>query len=199
MIAKFSRIPQLFVEILLGMLVACSTGAHATDDSAALAGLKEGKIAFDIHEGNPKLLLGKLNVIDETRQSLIQQGVKPRFIVAFRGASTRLVQTDQEMIKPEDREMASKIAERIKEMSRAPGVEGFEQCAVASRAQETKTELVLPDIQVVGNGFISLMAYQARGYAKTSMTTANAIQHFRAGPLQLAICCICIKCGYRLY
>ena len=61
--------------------------------------------------------------------------------------------------------MAAKVAARIKEMSKAPGLEGFEQCAIASRAQQTKTELVLPEVRVVGNGFISLMAYQARGYA----------------------------------
>ena len=68
-------------------------------------------------------------------------------------------------IKPEDRAMAAKIATRIREMSRSPGVDGFEQCAVAAREQGTKTELVLPEIRVVGNGFVSLMAYQAKGYA----------------------------------
>ena len=162
---RINGLPQLLGALALGVLVACSTGARAADDSAALAGLKEGKIAFDIHEGNPKLLLARLNVIDETRQSLIQQGVKPHFILAFRGPATKLVQTDQEKIKPEDREMAAKVAARINEMSKAPGVEGFEQCAVASRTQETRTELVLPEIRVVGNGFISLMAYQAKGYA----------------------------------
>lgn len=163
MAADFTRLPQLFVGLLLGIFVA--TGARAADDSAALAGLKEGKVVFDIREGNPKLLLGKLNVIDETRQSLIQQGVKPHFILTFRGGATNLVQTDQEKIKAEDREMAARIATRIKEMKMAPGVEGFEQCAIASRAHETETELVLPEIRVVGNGFISLMAYQAKGYA----------------------------------
>ena len=160
-----TRLTQLLGTLVLGMSVFYSTGVRAADDQAALAGLKEGRIAFDIHEGNPKLLLARLNVIDETRQSLIQQGVAPHFILAFRGPATKLVQTDQDKIKPEDREGAAKIAARIKEMSKAPGVEGFEQCAVASRTQETKTELVLPEIRVVGNGFISLMAYQAKGYA----------------------------------
>ena len=162
---NFTRLQQLLGTLALGMLLACSTGVRAADDSAALAGLKEGRIAFDIHEGDPKLLLARLNIIDETRQSLIQQDVKPHFILAFRGPATKLVQTDQAKIKPEDREMAAKIAARIKEMSKSPGVDGFEQCAVASRQQETKTELVLPEIRVVGNGFISLMAYQAKGYA----------------------------------
>lgn len=50
-------------------------------------------------------------------------------------------------------------------MRKAQGVEGFEQWAVASRQRETRTDMVLPEIRVVGNGFISLMAYQARGYA----------------------------------
>lgn len=165
MTSDFTRVPQFLGAFAMAIFVAYSTGAQAADDSAALAGLKEAKIAFDIHEGNPKLLLARLDVIDETRQSLIQQGVKPHFILAFRGPATRLVQTDLEKIKPEDREGAAKVAVRIKEMSKAPGLEGFEQCAVASRTQQTKTELVLPEIRVVGNGFISLMAYQSRGYA----------------------------------
>jgi hypothetical protein len=48
---------------------------------------------------------------------------------------------------------------------KAPGIEEFEQCSVASREQGTKVAKVLPEIHVVGNGFISLMAYQAKGYA----------------------------------
>jgi len=165
MTINFSRLRHVLETLALGIFVACSTCAQAADDSAALKGIKEGKIAFDIHEGNPKLLLARLNVIDETRQSLIQQGVKPSFILAFRGPATKLVQTDQDKIKPDDRELAAKVAAKIKEMSKAPGVDGFEQCAVASRTQETKTELVLPEVRVVGNGFISLMAYQSKGYA----------------------------------
>ena len=161
----FTRLPQMLGALALGILILCSTAAEAADDRAALAGLKEGKIAFDIKDGDGKLLLARLDIIDETRVSLIQQGVTPHFILAFRGPATRLVQTDQDKIKPEDREMAAKVAARIKEMSKASGVDGFEQCAVAARQQETKTELVLPEIRVVGNGFISLMAYQARGYA----------------------------------
>ena len=162
---NFIRLPQLLGALALGTFVLCSAGARAADDHASLAGLKEAKVAFDITEGNGKLLLAKVDIIEETRQSLIQQGVTPHFILAFRGPATKLVQTDQDKIKPEDREMAAKVAVRIKEMSKAPGVDGFEQCALAARQQETKTERVLPEIRVVGNGFISLMAYQAKGYA----------------------------------
>jgi intracellular sulfur oxidation DsrE/DsrF family protein len=161
----FIRLPQILGSIALATFLFCSTGAEAADDRASLTGLKDVKVAFDIKDGDGKALLGRLDIIDETRQSLIQQGVTPHFILAFRGPATKLVQTDMDKIKPEDRAMAAKIATRIKELAAAPGVDGFEQCAVAAREQGTKTELVLPEIHVVGNAFISLMAYQAKGYA----------------------------------
>jgi intracellular sulfur oxidation DsrE/DsrF family protein len=162
---RITGLQRLISGVALAVLIACSPGAHAADDRAALRGIKEAKIAFDIHEGNPKVLLARLNVIDETRQSLIQQGVRPSFILAFRGPASRLVQTDQDKIQPEHRELAAQVAAKIKEMSKLPGVAGFEQCALASRLQETSIERVLPEVRVVGNGFISLMAYQRRGYA----------------------------------
>jgi intracellular sulfur oxidation DsrE/DsrF family protein len=134
------------------------------DDKAALAGLREVKVAYDIVDGDAKPMLNRLNVIDETRASLIKQGVTPHFVIAIRGPATRLVQSDVSKIKAEDREAAKAIAAKIAEMSRAPGVEGFEQCSVAIRQQETKAENVLPEIRVIDNSWISLMAYQAKGY-----------------------------------
>jgi len=50
-------------------------------------------------------------------------------------------------------------------MSAASGIEGFEQCAVAALELGTNVDKVLPEVRVVGNGFISLMAYQAKAYA----------------------------------
>lgn len=151
--------------VALTIGLATGTAQADADDGAALAGLTEVKVAFDLKEGDAKRLLMGLNVIEETRQSLIRQGVTPRIVLAFRGPATRLVQTDVEKIKPEDREAAQKIAARLREMRAAPGVESMEQCSVAVRLQETKAENVLPEIRVVGNSWVSLMAYQAKGYA----------------------------------
>lgn len=144
-----------------------ATGAAQAqaDDRAVLSGVKELKVAFDLLEGDAKGLLNRLDVIDETRASLLKQGVTPNFVIAIRGPATKLVQTDMSKVKPEDREVAGKIAARIQEMSKSPGVNAIEQCAVAIRQQETKAENVLPEIKVIGNSWISLMAYQSRGYA----------------------------------
>src|SRR3981189_274486 len=147
------------------LMAGALTPAYAEGpDQAALAGLSEVKIAFDVRNGDPKGLLKELDVIDETRQSLLKQGVKPTIVIAFRGPATKLVQTDQAQIKAEDREDAMKVADRIKALQAAEGVAGMEQCAVAVRLAGIEPENVLPGINVVGNGWISLSAYQAKGY-----------------------------------
>ena len=152
------------------MLGATITPAYPEDsqDQATLSGLSEVKVAFDVTNGDGKALLKQLDVIDETRQSLIKQGVKPYFVITFRGPATKLVQKDQSQIKAEDREYAAKIAEKISELHSADGVTSIEQCGVAVRLSGTKPQDVVPGVKVVGNGWISLMAYQAKGYGYIS-------------------------------
>jgi intracellular sulfur oxidation DsrE/DsrF family protein len=147
-----------------------SISAHAqhADDKAALQGLNEVKVIFDLTDGDGKTLNTYLNVVEEARQSLIKQGVKPQIVLAFRGPATRLVQTDQSQIKPEDREYATKIAATIKALSSAEGVAAIEQCGVAVRMVGTKPENVVPGVKVVGNSWISLAGYQAKGYGYIS-------------------------------
>ena len=161
----FRSLRRIALLVLLGFLAAPRVTAQTFDDKAALVGLTEVKVAFDITTGEGKGLLSRLNVIDETRQSLIKQGVKPHFVLAFRGPATKLVQTDIEKVKPEDRLELPKIALKIQEMSAAQGVQSLEQCSVAIRQQGTAADKVLPPIKVVGNSWISLLAYQTKGYA----------------------------------
>ncbi len=153
---------------LAGLVAVSGLAWGQADDRDALSGIKDIKVAFDLTEGNAAPLLTRLNTIEETRQSLIKQGVTPHFVIAIRGPATKLVQTDIDKIKPEDRPIAEKIAAKIAEMSKSPGVEGVEQCSLAIRTQGTKAENVVPGVKVVGNGWISLAAYQAKGYAYIS-------------------------------
>jgi intracellular sulfur oxidation DsrE/DsrF family protein len=148
---------------MLGPIGVCH--AQTANDAAALQGVKELKFAFDVTTDDARRLMSVLDVIDETRVALARQGVTPHIVVTFRGPATRLVQTDQTLMKPEDRAQAAAIAAKIKALSTASGVDGIEQCNIAVRGAGTKPENVVPGIKVVGNGWISLAAYQAKGYA----------------------------------
>jgi intracellular sulfur oxidation DsrE/DsrF family protein len=148
---------------ILGMGGVCH--AQTANDAGALQGLKEVKLAFDVTTDDAKRLMNVLDVIEETRVALAKQGVTPHIVVTFRGPATKLVQTDQTLMKPEDRKQAAAIATKIKALSTASGIDGIEQCSIAVRGAGTKPENVVPGIKIVGNGWISLAAYQAKGYA----------------------------------
>ncbi|MHB8455939.1 MAG: hypothetical protein ACYDDO_14870 [Acidiferrobacterales bacterium] len=159
------RVLAAMAFVASSQVMAASGIAAGFNDHAALAGMKEVKVAFDITTGDAKGLLNRLKIIDETRRSLIQQGVTPHFLLAFRGPATKLVQSDPSKIKPKDRAVAAQIAAELKVMSAAPGIDGLQQCSVAVREQHTQAKKVDPGVIVVGNAWISLMAYENRGYA----------------------------------
>jgi intracellular sulfur oxidation DsrE/DsrF family protein len=154
----------LVLALAMMVVVGLAGGSHAGDDNP-IAGLKDGKIAFDITAGEPGRLLNILNTIDETRESFVRQGVTPHFVLAFRGPATLLTQTDLSRLKPEDRETASKIAGKLKQLHATAGIERLDQCSIAMRGQKVDKAQVNPDVTVVENGWITLVGYQARGYA----------------------------------
>jgi hypothetical protein len=91
---KFCCVIAAAVAVLA--VAAAPVCAEVPKDQAALSGLKEVKVAFDLQNGDGKILLKQLEVIDETRQSLIEQGVKPEFVLTVRGPATVLVQNRPE-------------------------------------------------------------------------------------------------------
>ena len=145
------RIRTLTAAMALGILsmVGVCRGQTA-NDAAALQGLKEVKLAFDVTTDDAKRLMNVLDVIEETRVALAKQGVTPHIVVTFRGPATKLVQTDQTLMKPEDRAKAAAIATKINTLSTASGIDGIEQCGIAVRGAGTKPENVVPGITVVG-------------------------------------------------
>src|SRR3989449_9621101 len=99
---------------LAAATVSAGTSAFAAgyDDHDALQGAKEVKVAFDITAGEGKALLGRVNIIDETRRSLIGQGGNPPFILSFPGPATKVLQTGIPKNKTEARETAIKNADK---------------------------------------------------------------------------------------
>ena len=165
------------IPILLALLLAACAEMPSAPQSAAapptaagptsavaLAGMKEMKMAFDVVDGNPAVLLLKLNTIDLTRKQLIAAGVTPKMVIAFRGEASYYTQLDLGKVKENDRADALQIRAKIKELSRAPGVETLEQCNVPLESRKIKPADVMQEVRVVGNGWISLVSYQAKGY-----------------------------------
>jgi intracellular sulfur oxidation DsrE/DsrF family protein len=155
--------------ILLAVAVVCASAVvsapvEAADDNP-VAGLKDAKVAFDITAGEPGRMLLILNTIDETREGFIKQGITPHFVLAFRGPATLLTQTDVSRLKPEDREAATKVAAKLKQLRGAAGIDRLDQCSIAMRGQKVDKAQVNQEVTVVENGWVTLVGYQAKGYA----------------------------------
>lgn len=160
----FSLMTSVFLWILSASLSVHAAALSPPEDKEALAGLTNVNVIFDITTGDAKKLLSRLGLIEETRDGMVKQGIKPHFILAFRGPASNFVQKDESRIKLEDLEVAAKIQEKIKAMSKDKSFR-MAQCAVANRYLKIKNEDTIPEVEVIGNSFISMAAYQNKGYA----------------------------------
>ncbi len=134
-----------------------------TDDSDALQGVKDTKILFDINLSEAKKLELYLGVIKMTRGDLLRQGQHPDIVLAFRGASVRLVSSELWSFSEEDQQSLEKSALILKELKES-GVR-LEACSIATNLFKVDNNTILPGIKVVGNTFVSLTGYQAKGYS----------------------------------
>ena len=157
----------LILVALTTLLFAASTpmaaNAASPDDSAALQGVTSGKGIFDINLIDVDKLPLYLQVIKETNDGLKKQGVKPNLVVAFRGGAVRFVSSNRTDFTPEQRVSLGHADALIQELAKQ-GVR-FEACAVATRLFKVDSTTIIPNVKVVGNTFISLIGYQAKGYA----------------------------------
>jgi intracellular sulfur oxidation DsrE/DsrF family protein len=141
--------------------------AGNVDDKHALADLTSIKIVCDVNVGQAELLLRRLELIDETYSQLLDAGVTPTVVVAFRGGASLYVTQGVKYIDAKDAGIKKEIQGWIDQFSQ----NGFrmEQCAIAAKAQKVDPADFLPTVNIVQNGYISIVAYQARGYALLPM------------------------------
>ncbi len=163
------RSPIRYVHTVVAL--ACLSFVHTisaanapADDHAALTRLTETHAVFDITTGNPQKLKFYLNLIAETAESVQSQGVKPVFVLAFRGPATPYISTDRSALNPEQKQVSVQIGQVLDKLSKMNNVT-LEQCGVAAKMLHVQPDTIHPGVKVVGNSWISLMGYQNRGYA----------------------------------
>lgn len=133
------------------------------NNEKALKGLSSVKIVCDVNVGDPDLLLTRMYFLDETYSQLLDAGVTPTIVVAFRGKASLFITKNDKYIKAEQHKQRiemKKWIEHFKEL-------GFtiEQCYIAAKSHKIDTKDFLPQVNIVENGYISLIGYQSQGYA----------------------------------
>jgi intracellular sulfur oxidation DsrE/DsrF family protein len=152
-------------QLLAAAAVLALAGCAAMNPPQASAPAKDEKIAVDISSGNPQVVNLTLTVIDLTRKQLIEQGVTPHIVVTFRGDASFFTQDTLAVVKEDQRAEALMVKAKIRELRKASGVEGFEQCNVPLASRKLNPRDLMAEVRLVPNGWISLANYQQQGYA----------------------------------
>ncbi|MBW2011365.1 MAG: DsrE family protein [Deltaproteobacteria bacterium] len=161
----FNYAQRKTLSILIGLLCLLSlqtpSFAAQANNKDALAELNAAKSIFDINLAQIEKLPLYLKVIRMTYENIAAEGLSPDFVVAFRGPSVRFIITPEPAT--EKKALKNQIAKQIKDL-KSLGVR-FEACAIALDLFRLDPTTVLPEIKVVGNTFMSLIGYQAKGYS----------------------------------
>ncbi len=153
--------------IALFVLLPSLLFAGSPDNRVAIADLKSVNIICDVNVGAPDLLLTRLELIDETYSQLLDAKVTPTIVVAFRGEASRYITRDNLYVPAQQMDVKKAIRQIVAQFQRN-GIR-LEQCAIAARARHIDPADLLPGVDLVQNGYVSIVAYQARGYALLPM------------------------------
>lgn len=151
--------------LILSLALAASHG-HANsqiNDRAALGDLNVGQAVFLVDIAEAEKMNFYLEVIQGTFKGMQDQGVTPDFVMVYIGPSVQYLSTSPNAeIEDQHGALLMEIESNVEKLA-ALGIKQ-EICAVATDAFGIDNKTLLPDLNLVGDGFISLIGYQAQGY-----------------------------------
>ena len=163
----FKRSLTCIVAVALLMMspIVFAATAVSGEEYTALKGEQAIKTVFDIRVSSPKKAAAHLKLIHQTFQdsNIVAVTKNPDVAVIILGPAVKLVSTNREGFTSEDQQFLDEIAAKVSAMSQ-DGIQ-LELCLIAAQNFGVDPASVLPEITPVGNGWISLIGYQAKGYS----------------------------------
>lgn len=149
------------------ILLALPGHAEEYNNDQALSGVKNVKAYFDVNVGQPSKLLSRLLTIYQTYGQIEAFGVKPDFVIGFRSTASKFVTRGDVYVQKNELPDKQKVQSWIKQFQEL-GIT-MEQCRISDSVLRIDPKEILPEIKVVANGYVSMIGYQAKGYALVPM------------------------------
>ncbi|WP_319585829.1 hypothetical protein [uncultured Desulfobulbus sp.] len=158
---------QVLIILLTTIFAQYGLSAEVLSNDKALTGNKEIKAYFDVNIGEPDKLFIRLKMIETTYSQFLASGISPHFIIGIRGKASNYFTKDNDYVLDVDIPVKKKIASMVNQFK----AKGFrmEQCSLAAGMQEISVADFLPLVEVVSNGYASMIVYQSQGYAFVPM------------------------------
>ena len=146
-------------------LIIFTTGPVTAGKYAALEGVKGLDSVFDFVLASPKTATVVLPAIKGVHEDESVRALEtpPRTVIVFHGGATKLITTDRSGFEKAEHEALDQVAAMIRQFKQA-GIK-MEVCMYAVKVLGIDPATLMPEIDQVGNGFISILGYQAQGYS----------------------------------
>jgi len=151
--------------LLTTMILALVCSPAVSGDYNALKGVNKVKAVFDVSMGSPQkanlVFWAVRNVYDDKSVRALPES--PEVAVVFHGPAVKMISSNRDGVSDEEKKALDEFAESVRQM-KEDGVK-MEVCLYATKVLGVDPESILPEIDHVGNGFISVAGYQSQGYS----------------------------------
>ena len=153
--------------VFSGFFTVSSVAETYVANKRSLEGLTAVQVYFDVSLKNDSLLVFRMELIDRTVKQMKEAGLEVTGVIGFRGDASRFITADDHYVLAEEVDNKRKIQRLIKRFSKEGII--IEQCAIAAEILDIPIKDFLPEVEIVKNGYISLVGYQAQGYSVVPM------------------------------
>lgn len=166
MVTKFYCSVRSFTVIVFSLAILVVTAIPAAaGEYVSLTGVKGLDSVFDFSLGSPEVAAVMFTAVLDVHQNQEVRALPaaPRSVIVFHGKAVKLISTDRKGIDKNEIEAYDKVAMLIRQLKKA-GIK-MEVCMYAMKVFGIDPVTLMPEIDRVGNGFISVLGYQAQGYS----------------------------------
>ncbi len=154
--------------VVLSMLILITVGAvssFASGYAGAFNGITTYNAVYQFTSGDSavanRVFWAVKNSYED--QAVRDLGIVPRIVVVFHGPVVNLISTNLAQFPDEVRTEVEQFQATIRQMKQ-DGVK-FEVCLYAVSMAGIDPTTILPEVDSVANGFVSVIGYQMQGYA----------------------------------
>jgi intracellular sulfur oxidation DsrE/DsrF family protein len=156
-------IPCLFFTVVFA--VSLSTSALAEGYGNAFKGVSSYDAVFEVSQGNPKtanLVFWAVKNAYEADEVKALSGT-PNVVIVFHGPVVKLLSSDRSPFNSTEWAEVEKFQTTLRQMKK-DGVT-MEVCLYAAKVLGVDKATIMPEIDRVDNGFVSVVGYQMQNYA----------------------------------
>ena len=150
--------------VMSALLVLQVSFAVAGEYDNALKDVKGVNVVFNVSSGSPAfaniVFWAVRNTYQDEAVSTLTE--KPQVAIVFHGPIVKLLSSERTGFDEKDNAEIEKFQDTLRQMKKE-GVK-LEVCLYAAKVLGVDPATLIPEIDQVGNGFISVAGYQAQGY-----------------------------------